>query len=202
MKDRDENLFQSEVGDVRPIGRHDRIIRRPAPADPAALARRISATEAGRRGDPNPLTLPESVPAVDPHDLVGRKKDGVQEGVYRKLRLGKYEVQASIDLHRLLVREAREQVYRFLVSSHQSGLRTVLITHGKGLHSESPGRLKSHVIHWLDESPLVLAYHSARPANGGAGATYALLRKSPENKQRNREMFGEAARHRHDPGRD
>lgn len=194
MSDRDENLFRSEIGDVRPIGKPDRISRRPAPPGPAEAARRAAAM--ANRRDPNPLSTPEHIQQIDPHDLVGRKKDGVQEGVYRKLRLGKYDVQASLDLHRLLIREARERVYRFLGDSHRAGLRTVLITHGKGNHGETPGRMKSHVIHWLEEWPLVLAYHSAKTCHGGAGATYVLLRKSPENKQRNREAFREASRHR------
>ena len=193
MKDRDDELFRSEIGDVRPIGRHDRIINRPTAAGPAELARRRAAMAV--RQDPNPLTVPESIPQIGPHDVVGHKKNGVQEGVYRKLRLGKYTIQATLDLHRLLVREAREEVYRFINESHQAGLRTVLITHGKGNHSPTPGRLKSHVIHWLDEWPLVLAYHSAKPGNGGAGATYVMLRKSAQSKQSNRETFREAPRH-------
>ena len=32
------------------------------------------------------------------------KKDGVQDGVFRKLRLGKYPITAKLDLHRRTLR--------------------------------------------------------------------------------------------------
>ena len=35
----------------------------------------------------------------------------------------------------------------------------------------------------------VMAFHSARPHQGGTGAVVVLLRKSEEQKQRNREIF-------------
>ena len=193
MSSRDQDLFRQTMGDVRRLGDDDRISRRPPPAGAAEIARRAAAV--ARPGNGNPLTVPEQVTLIGPHDLVGRKKDGVQEGVYRKLRLGKYTVQASLDLHRVLVSDACERVHRFLRDSHSTGLRTVLVTHGKGHHSPTPGRMKSYVIHWLEESDLALAYHSARPNQGGAGATYVLLRKSAEQKQATRERFREPPRH-------
>ncbi len=185
----DDDLFRREVGDVTPVD-NDRVSarKRRSRETPAQQARRAAAE--GRPGlDPNPLTLPDEVPAVDPHDLVGHRKDGVQEGVFRKLRLGKYEVQARLDLHQVYIRDARKQVDAFLRESQEAGLRTVLVTHGKGRHSPEPARMKSHVLFWLAEHPLVLAWHSAQPRHGGAGSTYVLLRKSAEKKRENREQF-------------
>jgi DNA-nicking Smr family endonuclease len=66
-----------------------------------------------------------------------------------------------------------------------------MITHGKGIHSPVPARLKSYVFHWLEEFDLVLAYHTARPEHGGAGATYVMVRKSSEARRENREHFRE-----------
>ena len=144
--------------------------------------------------DPNPLTVPEHVEQVGPLDIIGVKKDGVQEGVYRKLRLGKYDAQDVLDLHRVKLMAARTLVHEFLSRAHEQNQRTVLISHGKGLHSERPGFLKSYVMHWLQESHLVLAYHTAPANRGGTGATYVLVRKNGQARQRNREFFMEAGK--------
>ena len=118
----------------------------------------------------------------------------MQEGVYRKLRLGKYDAQDVLDLHRVRLLEARNQVQAFLENAHNNGMRTVLISHGKGLHSERPGFLKSYVMHWLEESRLVLAYHSTPANRGGSGATQVLVRKNSQARQNNREFFIEAGK--------
>lgn len=189
MSNQDDDLFESEMRGVR------RLPEQPVPVRPrrgaptlSQLARREAAGQ-GPATNREALSLPEQVREVGPHDLVGLKKDGVQEGVYRKLRLGKYEPQSRLDLHRVTLKDARIQVTDFLNSASHHGLRTVLITHGKGYHSITPGRLKSYVLHWLEEWDLVLAFHSAKPWHGGAGATYVLLRKAPEASLRNREQY-------------
>ena len=193
MSDQDHELFLREMRGVMRLPESAPV----APVRPrgaptlAQQARRAAASAAAERLAGEPLSLPEQVPEVGPHDLVGLKKDGVQEGVYRKLRLGKYEPQTRLDLHRVTLKDARLQVMAFLQDAHRHGLRTVLVTHGKGYHSVTPGRLKSYVLHWLEEWDLVLAYHSARPWHGGAGATYVLLRKPPEASLRNREQFSQ-----------
>lgn len=186
--DPDDALFQQEMKGVKPLPADDRVStpRRQAPTE-AQLARRRAAQQSPV--DSNPLSIPDEVAQIDPADVVGRKKNGVQEGVYRKLRLGKYEAQSRLDLHRMTLREARARVYEFLEDCYGSGLRTVLITHGKGHHSPTPGRLKSYTLHWLDESDRVLAWHSAPAHLGGAGATFVLLRKSADARQRTREFF-------------
>jgi DNA-nicking Smr family endonuclease len=178
MSQQDDELFAREMQGVR---------RLPDSAAPVAPVRRgpslsqLARRQAADQQTHSPrelLTLPEQVAEV-----------GVQEGVYRKLRLGKYDPQSRLDLHRVTLRDARIQVISFLSDAHTHGLRTLLITHGKGYHSVTPGRLKSYVAHWLEEWDLVLAYHSAKPWHGGAGATYVLIRKAPEASLRNRELF-------------
>lgn len=188
MTDEDENLFREQMGDVRRMKDDDRVrAGGPVRRSLAQQARREAAVDAAPQG--NPLTLPDRVEPLDPHDIAGRKKAGVQEGVYRKLRLGKYEIRARLDLHRMTLTQAREAVQAFLRQAHEQGQRTVLITHGKGRHSPTPARLKSYVFHWMAESELVLAWHSAQPRHGGAGSTYVMVRKSPRQSQANREQF-------------
>jgi DNA-nicking Smr family endonuclease len=62
----------------------------------------------------------------------------------------------------------------------------VLIVHGRGLSSPAKPILKTKVIKWLTSGPWrkwVMAFTSARWCDGGAGATYVLLRKRPVTKR-------------------
>lgn len=185
MADDDTRTFREEMDDVRRLEDDDRVRPGPVRQRLAQQSRRQAATT--ESSDPNPLTLPDEVPRLDPHDITGEKKSGVQEGVYRKMRLGKYRIDAKLDLHRVTLAEARDRVQAFLRQAHEGGQRTVLITHGKGVHSPTPARLKSYVFHWMAESELVLAWHSAQPQHGGAGATYVMVRKSPAQSRENRQ---------------
>ena len=194
MASNDDDLFRQEMADVTPIKSDGRAeTARPKRQDSIREQLRRAAAVDDKR-DSNPLTVPEQVKPIGPLDIIGVKKNGVQEGVYRKLRLGKYEAQEVLDLHRVRLMEARTLVHQFLTRAHESSLRAVLISHGKGLHSERPGFLKSYVMHWLQESDLVLAYHTAPQNRGGTGATYVLLRKNSQARQRNREFFMEAGK--------
>ncbi|MFZ8889537.1 MAG: DNA endonuclease SmrA [Pseudomonadales bacterium] len=182
----DDALFLAEMDGVAPLAESHLRVRAESPEAPslAQLARRQAAANTAK--DNNTLTLGE-VPPVDPFDEIAFKRDGVQTGVYRKLRLGRYPQEATLDLHRMTVREAREAVWRFVHDAQRAGLRSVIITHGRGDRSETPGRLKSYVAHWLPTLPLVLAFHSAQRHHGGYGACYVLLRKNAEKRQDNRE---------------
>lgn len=194
MGNYDDDLFRREMAGVAPLKDDDRV-REPHRRGPTLSQRlRRAAATARPNHDPNPLSVPERVPEAGPYDIVGVKKNGVQEGVYRKLRLGKYDPQARLDLHRVRLMDARDQVYLFIRESQQNGQRTVLINHGKGEHSERPGLLKSYVLHWLNEFDQVLAFHSAPAHQGGAGVTLALLRKTDTASQKNREFFYERSR--------
>lgn len=174
MNDKDLSSFRDAMQDVTPLAPDDHHLEPPKQQQPslAQLARRQAACE--QPSDDNPLSPPQELAPCDPHDIAGHRKNGVQEGVYRKLRLGKYAPQASIDLHRLTLKEARQRLDSFLKQAHGQQLRTLLVNHGKG----EKALLKSHTWFWLDQHPLVLAWHSAIPRQGGAGATYVLIRKS------------------------
>ncbi len=182
----DEDLFQQEMAGVKPLEK-TRIARTVKPGAPteAQLARREAATHHAQ-ADENLLTS-EYVEMVDPHDILEFKRGGVQEGVYRKLRLGKYSVDAVLDLHRKTVEQSRKEVFEFIRDCSELGVRTVMILHGKGDRSNPPALLKSYVNKWLPLLPQVMAFHSAQRHHGGAGAMYVLLKKSEIKKQENRE---------------
>lgn len=186
MESDDQDLFKQELAGVKPLVQN-RVSSRTDSQGPteAQLARREAAASELAR-DENLLTT-EYVEMVDPHDIIEFKRAGVQEGVYRKLRLGKYTVDAVLDLHRKTVEQSRQEVFSFIQDCTRLGLRTVMILHGKGDRSQQPALLKSYVNKWLPGLSQVMAFHSAQRHHGGAGAVYILLKKNDEQKQANRE---------------
>ncbi|WP_019603254.1 DNA endonuclease SmrA [Teredinibacter turnerae] len=143
-------------------------------------ARRLAAQELAAAKD-DPLSVPQDL--LDPYDVLSYQKPGVQNGVFRNLRLGKYDIDARLDLHQLKIEEARKSVYQFIKDCVESDVRCALITHGKGAGRETPALLKSCVNHWLPQFEEVLAFHTAQRHHGSYGATYVLLRKSDKKKQ-------------------
>lgn len=105
----------------------------------------------------------------------------------RKLRRGDFSVQAELDLHGFSRVEALEELERFLYSSSRRNLRCVRVIHGKGKNSKnSEGVLRKSVPRWLSTrrfARLIVAFTSARPHDGGVGASYVLLRKKPQRRR-------------------
>ena len=185
----DDNLFASEMGDVTPLKRdpRERLIKTET-VD--ASRRRQAATQMTARSD-NFLS-DDGVPPLDAWYVLDFKRPGIQNGVYRKLRLGQYETEARLDLHRYTVAEARRELWSFFKEARRLGLRTLLITHGKGFGNKErsgSGVLKGYVNRWLQDIDDVQAFHSAQPQHGGTGSVYVLLRKSDAKKKENRELF-------------
>jgi DNA-nicking Smr family endonuclease len=110
----------------------------------------------------------------------------VDREVAKRLHNGEFSIQGHIDLHGLTVETARQAFERFLKESITTGKRMVLIIHGRGLSSPAKPILKTKVIKWLNTGrwrKWVIAFTSARLCDGGAGATYVLLRKRPATRR-------------------
>ncbi|MDH3799176.1 MAG: Smr/MutS family protein [Desulfobacterales bacterium] len=110
----------------------------------------------------------------------------VNREVAKRLHNGEFSIQGYIDLHGLSVESAREAFENFLKESIATGKRMVLIIHGRGLSSPAKPILKTKVIKWLTTGrwrKWIIAFTSARLCDGGAGATYLLLRKRPASKR-------------------
>ena len=106
---------------------------------------------------------------------------GLDPRILGRLRRGEFAYQAFLDLHGMTAAAAREAVERFVSSAQASGYRCILIVHGRGHNSKDQVPvLKERLKGWLARGRigrLILAFTSARPADGGAGALYVLLRR-------------------------
>ncbi len=183
--------FFAEMNDVKRLTPHNQAeVAKKSEATPGHEVRRISAVR-HKLLDTNFLSADEHIELLKSHDILSYKKDGVQHGVFKKLRLGYYQIEARLDLHRKSVDEARREVFQFVKDCMRYDLRTVLIMHGKGDRNENRDAvIKTYINRWLPEFEEVLAFHSAQKHHGGTGAVYVLLRKSDKEKQLNRERFG------------
>lgn len=192
MKKTVDSVFQKAMDGVAPLkeGERKTVVRPRAQPTVGQLRRRRDAVAKGREeNDRNPLTFGE-IERVNPFDVLAWKKDGVQPRVFRRLAQGKYPIEATLDLHQRTVKEARDDVFRFIRSSSRNGFRSVVIVHGRGDKSDDPAKLKSYVAHWLVQLADVIGFHSAPRRDGGTGATFVLIRKSPSQKEENRERHG------------
>jgi DNA-nicking Smr family endonuclease len=112
--------------------------------------------------------------------------EGARVGFERRLRelaRGLLPVFDTLDLHGMNAEKAEAAVRSFCASARGQVPRTVLVVHGKGLHSPA-GKpvLRDAVAHWLSTAPMardVLCFVTARPKHGGAGAMYVLLAARP-----------------------
>lgn len=113
----------------------------------------------------------------------GGHLEGIASGVggetLQRLRRGEVGPELRVDLHGFPESEARGELRDALRRARLTGLRCVLVIHGRGLRSPAGPVLKEALPRWLTEPPLaawVLAFVSAPGHLGGTGATLVLVR--------------------------
>lgn len=173
----DEELFQRAMFGVAPVVDPRGAAPAPAPRTPAVVDEDAEAL----------ARLAELVSGEGPFDIADTDEfiegsvPGVDKRVLLALRRGEYAVQGHVDLHGLTKAEAKEEVDKFLSASRRAGKRCVLVVHGRGLNSKDHiPVLKEQLKVWLQRGHIgkaVLAFATARPHDGGAGAVYVLLRR-------------------------
>jgi len=111
--------------------------------------------------------------------------DGTNPLTLEKLRGGKFSVQKILDLHGYSIEEAKGLFEEFIRSAVRSGLNCVKVIHGRGLKSKDTPVLKENLKTWIIQAmhrKWITAFSSALMCDGGPGATYVLLRKTPGKK--------------------
>ncbi len=97
-----------------------------------------------------------------------------------RLRRGRMEMEARLDLHGMSQADAHRALNAFILRAYADGRRTVLVITGKGLFTQGRGVLRDRLSDWLNMAPLrdkVLSYTPAQPKHGGGGAFYVLLKR-------------------------
>jgi DNA-nicking Smr family endonuclease len=168
IDDTEKDLFQSAMRGIKRMT-HTKITNQYTPSEKKPLKKQKPS---------NPLNLideEESIDMVSGDDLLEFNRTGLQHKVLRKLRQGKYTVEATLDLHGKRVHEARETLNDFLLYCLKKNIRHALIIHGKG-HGTTKPILKNKLNQWLRQLDFVLAFCSATRQEGRSGAVYLLLK--------------------------
>jgi len=169
----DAELFRGAMKGVRRLSSDNLVVRKTPPAP--------MPTQSRRDIDAVLIEMASGKSCVDGlqyGDDDAYHRPSVSHSVMRKLRRGKFSVQAEFDLHGLSVAAAKSNLATFIRYSTQRGLVCVRVIHGKG--HRSPGKLpvlKPRVARWLAQHNNVLAFTSAKQVDGGTGALYVLLKR-------------------------
>jgi DNA-nicking Smr family endonuclease len=176
----DESFLRQALAGVRPL-HHNGNARSRIPLDPptshaivdedAEVVAQLSDLVSGQ----SPFDITESDEYVEGYRV------GLDPRLVSQLRRGEFAVQAHFDMHGMIQSAAKEALKEFIIASVRKGLRTVLIVHGRGLRSPGGHSVLKHAsAGWLSHGAIgghVLAFATARAADGGAGATYVLLKR-------------------------
>jgi len=160
-------------------------------------------------GPKNPAKL-TTVPLNQPLApfLIGQRSDSVAQGhdvlpgvadrivsapltmdrkAFQRLKRGKLEPEARLDLHGMTLDQAHGALAGFILRSHAAGRRLVLVVTGKGKDRDTGGPipvrrgvLRHNVPQWLRMAPLaplVLQITEAHLKHGGGGAYYVYLKR-------------------------
>jgi DNA-nicking Smr family endonuclease len=180
----DTNLFLEAMADVKPLHRGNRVAQHMV-FPPGVVADDDSENQALHRLSTLVKTGEGFVVKNTPEYIEGTGHN-VHPKISTRLHRGDFSIQAHVDLHGFGVEDARNAFEIFIKDSIATGKRAVLVVHGRGLSSPDRPVLKTKVVEWLTRGPLrkwVIAFSSARSCDGGAGATYVLLRRRPLTKR-------------------
>jgi len=176
----DEELWQMATDGAAPLEDRKERIRpgpRPQARVPPQLDPEIAAYEELRalvRGEA-PFDL------ADSDEFIEGCVHGLDPRVVRRLRKGEFAIQGHVDLHGMTREEAKAALEAYVSRARHSGKRCILVVHGRGLHSKDQVPvLKDALKRWMMTARFaehVLAFATARPHDGGAGAVYLLLRR-------------------------
>jgi DNA-nicking Smr family endonuclease len=170
----DARLFRDAIGRVRPLKQAPAAT--PSRPRPAPEPTQYLLDEAKVRDEL--LTHAIDPALVEAGDEISYLKTGQSSRLLTRLRRGQFSVRAEIDLHEMNRAAAQEAIRQFLDDCRRQGELCVRIVHGKGLRSKAQGPvLKQLTDSLLRRRADVLAFTSARPAQGGTGAVIVLLQR-------------------------
>lgn len=174
VSEEDVRLFAEAIGPVRPISGDAGVALRPRPAPEPRQSQldeaRVPAEMINSAIDPALIEVGEELSYLKP---------GLSPRLLRQLKRGHFSIADEMDLHQMTTGVARTAVKQFLESSRRQGMLCVKIIHGKGLRSRAEGPvLKRMVDGMLRQRADVVAFASAKPAEGGTGAVIVLLQRA------------------------
>lgn len=158
----DLELWSAVTADVRPFRARPIVPK----AEPQAQETRAHAAPAPHRDAP---LLPRQPPALAEIDHRMRQK----------LRRGRLDVDAKLDLHGMRQAEAHAALNDFLRRAQAGGAKIAIVVTGKGRGGDGAGVLRRLAPMWLQSPGLrdvVVGFGEAARQHGGEGALYVRIR--------------------------
>ncbi len=188
----DHHIWRLAAETIEPLKR-----RKPR-FHPAAEAAKSAPVKKAPAAPPSPKTArPDALSIAPPPVAKAAQRQAPELSTFdrnsaRKIRIGRVEIEARVDLHGMHQHEAHAALRSFLARCQSRGLRFVLVITGKGKTTSSEasdarsddlgrerGVLKRNVPRWLEEPDvrsIVVSYTTAAIQHGGEGALYVHLR--------------------------
>lgn len=151
---------------------------------------------ASRDDAPAPSSGPVKAGAAYRAAAPAPKREAADRSREKKVRRGRVEVEARLDLHGMTEAKARRALLRFLERAQDEQMRAVLVITGKGAAPRAvdqrrfepwdpearalPGVLRRNFARWMAEpdfAELASGYAPAHRRHGGAGAFYVMIRR-------------------------
>lgn len=153
----------------------ERVKPRRAPAktsEKIEAPKRVAARATVASRAPEPPAPVRAKPAAPPP---------ANRGAEKRVRRGKLEIGATLDLHGHTQESARAVLIRFLQTAQKRGDRTVIVVTGIG--RVGGGVLRQRLPEWLGEREVrgvISGFAQAHRSHGGAGAYYVFLKSRAE----------------------
>ncbi len=163
LNDDEKELWRRVTARVKPRLRTLAVDSEPPPAAPRP---------------PSARPRPSAPPANQPSPRPAASPAPQNRGAEKRVRRGKLEIAAILDLHGHNQVTGRAALGRFLHVAQMQGARTVIVVTGVGRAGQ--GVLKQRLPEWLAESDLramVSGFAPAHRKHGGEGAYYVFLRR-------------------------
>ena len=201
ISEAERKLWQTAMSSTEPLAARDihtpALLAPPSPtaAQPGKSSPRVRAEPSLPPGAPQRFRPGEAAPlpparldrGTDPAARLAAQPAAMDQRRYQRLRRGKLEPEARLDLHGMTLARAHGALRGFILRAEGAGLRVLLVITGKGRGAdaerplfEAPGALRHQVPDWLATMPLaefVLQVLPAHRSHGGSGAYYVVLRR-------------------------
>jgi len=166
----DAALWQAVTSTVEPLPGRDLPLADIGATPPPPAPQKIRA-----------IIPPAPPPKIPLPELAHGQQPGLDKSTAKRLRRGKVQIKARLDLHGMTQDEARPALEDFIERAWAAGKREVLVITGKGTRADgSMGVLRQAVPRWLND-PVnrnrVTAFTHAAPKDGGVGALYVRIKR-------------------------
>ncbi len=151
---------------------------RPAPVEPPPAPEPVMPVSLREQGQkPAPVAHRDRPPPQKPPTALVE----IDHRTRVKIKRGRLEVDARLDLHGMRQDEAQRALNAFLRRAQADGARVAIVVTGKGFSREEGGVLRRVVPMWLQAPGLrdvVVGFGEAARHHGGEGALYVQIRRA------------------------